>query len=254
MMEHTGLKGIYTGMNIETNSPLLKYYDFGGDHYVDSVRHNAGGYPADLPAGTEVLARFDYLEKPSVHNQPSIWAYKKSLQSGRIVQEGSHPEEVSDGERRDLTAAMILYAMDGRGFVSLKGYLRKDEARIMNKTTEDNDPDFTRIGDLQTHHFATYIPPEAKNVKVEVSSSFDCDLALMMSQDSFAFSDTAEIIANNPGAKQNLIFSSINEGLWYVAVQCMTTVVVEDTDYGQAYSGNTEVLNGVPYQISISWE
>ena len=75
-----------------------------------------------------------------------------------------------------------------------------------------------------------------------------------MSQDSFAFSDTAEYIASGPGAKQRLVFPSIREGLWYIAVQCLTTVSVEQTDYGQAYTSNTGVLNGVPYRISVSWE
>ncbi len=254
MMEHTGLKGVYSGMVIEKNSPLLQYYDFGGDHYVDSVRHNAGGYPVDLPTGTEVLARYDYPDKADVHLAPSVWAYKKNPATGRIVQTGSHPEEVVDGERRDLTAAMIQYALEGRAYVSLKGYLRNGEVRVMEKQTSDNDPAFTRIGDLQTHHFASYIPSDAKNIFVEVSSSSTCDLALMMSQDSFAFSDTAEYLATEPGAKQRLVFPSIREGLWYIAVECLTTVTVEQTDYGQAYVGNTEVLNGVPYRISISWE
>lgn len=254
MMEHTGLRGVYSGMVIEEGSPLLLYYDYGGDHYVDSVRHNIGGYPVDLPKGTEVLARYDYPNKAVVHMSPSVWAYKKNPGTGRIVQTGSHPEEVSSGERRDLTAAMIEYALDGGGAVSLKGYLRNGEIKVMDKNSFDNDPAFTRIGDFQTHHFATYIPSDAKNVLVEVSSSSSFDLALMMSQDSFAFSDTAEFIASESGAKQRLFFPFIQEGLWYIAVQCQTAVTIEQTDYGQAYTGNTEVLNGVPYLISISWE
>ena len=254
MMKHTDLKDIYSGMVIEKDSPLLRYYDFGGDHYVDSVRHNAGGYPVDLPEGTEVLARFDYPNKADVHMAPSVWAYKKNRATGRIVQTGSHPEEVSNGERRDLTAAMVQYALDGRASVSLKGYLRNGEVRMMEKKTEANDPSYTRIGDLQTHHFASYIPSDAKNVTVEVNSTSKFDLSLMMSQDSFAFSDTAEYIASEPGAKQRLFFPSIREGLWYIAVQCLTTVTVEQTDYGQAYTGNTEVLNGIPYRITVSWE
>ena len=255
MMEHTGLQGVYSGMFIEKNSPLLRYYGFGGDHYVDSVRHNLGGYPVDLPAGTEVLARFDYPTKSNVHMAPAIWAYKKNQATGRIVQTGSHPEEVPSGERRDLTAAMVRYALDGRAPASLKGYLRNGDIRVMDKKTPDNDPDFTRIGDLQTHHFASYLPSEAKNVVVEVSSDYNsCDLVLMMSQDSYAFSDTAEHKSSEPGAKQRLVFTSIREGLWYIAVQCLTTVTAELTDYGQAYTNNTEVLNGVPYRISVSWE
>ena len=254
MMVHTDLKGIYSGMVIEKNSPLLRYYDFGGDHYVDSIRHNSGGYPIDFPTGTEVLARYDYPNKADVNMSPSVWAYKKNQATGRIVQTGSHPEEATYGERRDLTAAMVRYALDGRAPVSLKGYLKNGVVRVMEKKTTDDDPAFTRIGDLQTHHYASYIPSDAKNVLVEVSCPSGIDMALMMSQDSFAFSDTAEYIATESGTKQRLVFPSIREGLWYIAVQCLTTVTIEQTDYGQAYIGNKEVLNGVPYQISISWE
>ena len=254
IMAHTGLSNKYTGMTIERDSPLLRYYDFGGDHYVDSVRHNGGGFPMDYPSGTEVLARYDYPDKESVDKQPSIWAYKANPKSGRIIQEGSHPEEIWSGERRDLTAAMVQYAMDGCGNVVLKGFLRNGESRAMVYHTSDNNPEYTQIGDLQTHHFASYIPSDARNIRVDVSSTSSSDLALMMSQDSFAFSDTAEYLASEPGSKQRLVFSSIREGLWYIAVKCLTTVAVEQTDYGQAYVSNTEVLNGVPYNIVISWE
>ena len=254
MMIHTGLRNEYTGIIISENSPLLRYYDFGNDHYVDSVRHNAGGYPIDLPKGTEVLAYYDMPSISKIHGKPCVWAYKHNNLSGRIVQTGSHPEEIWSGERRDLTAAMILYAMDGRAPVSLKGYLRNGEVRVMEKKTSDNDPAYTRIGDLQTHHFASYIPSNAHNVIVEVSSSSSYNLSLMMNQDSFAFSDTAEYIASEQGAKQRLVFPSIREGLWYIAVQCLSTVTVEQTDYGQEYTSNTGILNGVPYRVSISWE
>ena len=254
MVQHTGLSKTRFGMFIEQDSPLLRYYDFGGDHYVDSVRHNSGGYPARLPMGTEVLARYDFPKKSSVHKKPSVWAYKKSPQSGRVIMEGSHPEEVPDGERRDLTAAMMLYAMEGGGTASLKGYLKNGRERIMDKNTTDNDPAFTRIGDLQTHHFATYIPSDARNIRVELSSSSKCDFAMMMNQGTYAFSGVAEYRSSVPGAKQQLSFPSIREGFWFIAVQCLTTVTVKETDYGQEYSGKTEVLNGVPYKIMISWE
>ena len=254
LTQHTKLHNKRFGIIIDENSPLLRYFDFGGDHYVDEVRHNNGGFPLSLPKGTEVLARYDYPKDERVHMKPNIWAYKETLLTGRVVLEGSHPEEVKDGERRDLTAAMMLYAMDGVGVTTLKGYLKNGKERVMNKKSTDNKPDYTRIGDLQTHHFAAYIPSDAKNVRVELKSSSDCDLALMMSQDSFAFADVAEYRSAVPGANQKLSFPTIREGLWFIAVQCLTTVTVTETDYGQAYSGKTEVLNGVPYTISISWE
>ena len=254
VMKHTGLSNVYSGMFLEENSPLLTYADFGNDYYVDSVRHNAGGYPADLPIGTEVIARYDYPDKTDVHNRPSIWAYKSNPLTGRIVQTGSHPEEVWSGERLELTAAMVQYALDGNGPVTVKGYLKNGEVRVMDKKTSDEDPDYTRIGDLQTHHFASYIPSNAKNIRVEINSDSDCNLALMMSQDSYAFLDSAEYISMDPGARQSLFFPYIREGVWYIAVKCLTTVEVYDTEYGQSYSGKLNVLNGIPYRVKITWE
>lgn len=254
IVQHTKLNYNRTGMFIEKASPLLQYYDLGGDYYVDSVRHNSGGYPKDYPVGTEVLARYDFPSRKNMHKQPSIWAYKSSPRSGRVIQCGSHPEEVPDGERLDLTSAMMLYAMDGGGVVSLKGFLKNGAERMMDKKTADKNPAFTRIGDLQTHHFATYIPSDAKNIRVNVSGSSNCDLALMMNQGTYAFSDVAEYRSVIPGADQQLSFPTIREGLWFIAVQCLTTVTVTETDYGQEYGGNMEVLNGIPYRISISWE
>ena len=254
MMRHSGLRDTYTGMFIEENSPMLQYFDFGRDHYVDSVRHNFGGYAENTPEGTEVLARYDTPSRKSVHQTPSVWAYKSSLQSGRVVLTGSHPEIVSVGERRDLTAAMLQYAMDGRGTTSLKGFLKNGVKREMIKTTEDNDPAFTRIGDLQVHHFVTYIPSDAKNIQVELTSSSSCDLVLRLGLDSYAFSDVAEYQSSVTGPNQRLYLTSIREGYCFISVQCLSTVTVQSADYGQEYHGNTEVLNGIPYTISISWE
>ena len=254
MMQHTGLRDTRSGMFIVKESTLLRYYDFGGDFYVDSIRHNMGGYPVEFPLRTEILARYDCPNKSAVHRKPSIWAYKGSLRSGRVVLDGSHPEEVKDGEQRDLTAAMMLYAMDGVGVTVLKGYLKNGVERIMDKKTTDNNPAYTRIGDLQTHHFVTYIPPDAKNIRVEVSSNSKCDLALMMNRGTYAFFDEAEYRSLLSGSRQQLSFSSIQEGLWFIGVQCLTTVITKETNYGQEYVGNLEVLNGIPYRISVSWE
>lgn len=254
MIQHTGLRNTYTGMILEKNSPLLDYYDFGGDYYVDSIRHNGGGYPLDYPVGTEILARYDYPLDKSVHMQPSIWTFKNGLQSGRIIQEGSHPESITFGERRDLTAAMLLYAIEGRGITRTKGFLKKGEPRIMEKRTTDRDPDYTRIGDLQTHHFAVYIPSNARNVSLELDSPLDCDLQLRMNRDSYAYPEVAEFSSVESGARKRLCFPFIEEGIWYVSVTCMTTVSVEETQYGQNYVGRTDVLNGVPYTIKIDWD
>lgn len=251
---HTGLSDSSTGMMIEKDSPLLNYYDFGGDYYVENVRHNKGGYPAELPNNTEVLARYDYPQKEAIHLQPSIWAYKPDSHTGRVLMEGSHPEEVASGERRDLTAAMILYALDGVGTTSLKGFLQNGKERVMNKSSEDGDPYFAKIGDLQCHHFVVSIPPDAQNILVRVEGDIDCGMALMMRQGTFAYPDSADYYVADGGPHQEMVFQTLEAGLWYIAVQNLTTVSVNDTGYGQEYAGRTDVLNGIPYKIMVSWD
>ena len=251
---HTGIVGGATGMFIEDNSPLLQYYDFGGDHYVSDVRHNKGGYPVNLPAYTEVLARYDCPQNSSVHQQPSVWAYKTNETMGRIVMEGSHPEEVSSGERRDLTAAIILYAMDGQGATPLKGVLQNRSLRIMNLGGEDAAPSHAKIGDMQCHHFAVYIPENAVNINVRVDSDINGELSVSMKYGSFAYSSVADYTSADNSAHPRLSFNELESGLWYVAVQCHSRVSVRETDYGQDYSSPIDVLNGIPYQVIVSWE
>lgn len=48
-----------------------------------------------------------------------------------IIMEGSHPEEVKTGERRDFTAAMLLYAVDGVGQTTVKGLLNNGESWVI---------------------------------------------------------------------------------------------------------------------------
>ena len=253
IMIQSGIKNKTTGMFIEPDSPLLQYYDYGGDDYVSDIRHNKGGYPVEILSDTEVLARYDYPAKPEVHMQPSIWSYKNDSICGRVVMEGSHPEEVSAGERRDLTAAMMQYAMDGVGRTTIKGILKNGEVRLMDKGTEYNNPLFAKIGDLQCHHFIVDIPEDAHDIIVTIESNVDCDLSLMMCHNTYAYPEEAAYRSAKNGAFQQLSFSSIEPGIWYVAVQCLSTIEAKGTDYGQSYTDPLGVLNGVPYQITVSW-
>ena len=254
MVSHTGLKQTPTGMFVDSDSPLLKYYDFGGDNYIKDIRHNKGGRPSSWPEGTELLACYDYPPKESMHGQPSAWAYKKNRSCGRVVMEGSHPEEVASGERRDFTAAMLRYASDGVGKTQIKGLLRNGEVRVMDKTTGDNLPEYTRIGDLQYHHFVVYIPRNAKNIRFSVTSDYDCNLQLTLNSSTYAYRDIAEYVANEKGSNQKMYFENMSEGLWYVAVQSLTTVASTDVPLGQEYSGRVDVLNGIPYTVQVTWE
>ena len=259
----------YTGMKVEKDSPLLRYSDFGGDMYIDSVYHNGGSWIAEDPytmaPGTEILLRYDYdkakeqarIERGSfpVSGKVSCWAYKKDAATGRVVLIGSHPEGVTHGEQLELTAALFQYAMDGIGGPVVKGELQNGKPRNMVKTTSENDPAYTKIGDRQYHHFTVKIPKGARNVKVALESRYkNDDLHLTMRKGDFAFLKDAQYHDISLGSGKTLEFDSLDAGEWYIGVFCATTVDTVTTDYGVAYTGHLEVLNGVPYTLTVSWD
>ena len=260
----TGMVGTYTGMTIDKDSPLLQYYDFGGDFYVDSVFHNNGCFPVVLPdpgaAPTEVLIRYDadtMKLNPPVHGLPSGWAYKQSAATGRVIAMGSHPESRGYGEILDLMAALVRYAMDGNGAIVEKGELGNGVPRVMDRRTADRDPLHTRIGDLQYHHFYLTVPKGAKKVVIELTTPEgwkDVDLYLFASPGQKAFKSSAPHKNLVLGSDKKLIVENPKPGKLYISVQCATTVDTVETKYGDSYTGRTDVLNGVPYTIKATWE
>lgn len=260
----TRLSKSFTTMSLPKRSPLLRYFDFGGDREVANIRHNGGcsayeGKIAKLPEGTEVLARyiFDNTEKVQIDGKISVWGYKANEQSGRVVLCGSHPESVAEGERLEFMSAMMLYAMDGNPAPKIKGVLREGEEREMNKRTEDNDPDFTRIGDRQYHHFEIDVPRKCKRVIVKLDGykgEKRYDLTLCAKRGELAFHDNTLLKSVARGFKKSLTIEKPKAGKWYVSVLCETAVTPLVGKYGTYYRGRIGVLNGVPYKISVEYE
>lgn len=250
-MTSSGLSKSYTGMDIPKDSPLLKYYDFGGDFYVDSVYHNGGGYmkPENLPEKGEILATF-VKSGWKMHGNGSIWCYKGSDTKGRVLVTGSHPEGVESGERRDLMAAMMLYSTEGTGNISAKALLQNG----VDRTHDKNTGTYAGIGDKQYHHFAVQIPEGAKDITLYLDGDSDLDLHLAMRKDNLAWRTEADYLLVQSGCKKSLEFDTLPAGLWYISVYCpaeIKTVCAEDKF---TQTGDLEALNGVPYTISIEWK
>ena len=262
---NTGLIDSYTSVKFPKDSPLLKYYDFGGDLMIDSLRHNNGGYAyygegGIIPEGTEPLLRFVYdtvsvdAKTRHIHDQLCAWAYKKNEESGRVVITGSHPEGVAVGERLELMAAMMQYAMDGNGIEKIKGELIPGELREMNKSTADSDPLYTKIGDLQYHHFKVNVPANAKKLIISLKgydNKEDFDLSLCAKEGEFAFHHNTDIKNVSLGCNKDLVIDAPKAGDWYISVRCENTVETRNGQYGTEYVTGKEVLNGVPYMIKV---
>jgi hypothetical protein len=264
----TYLAGKRFKMYMEPNSPLLKYYNYGGDLQVDSIFHNNGGYAAldvaagdPVPAGTEPLLRVDWNEAPrkgpSIDNQVCCWAYKANEGAGRVILMSSHPEAITTGERMHLMSAFFQYAMDGNGAVAVKGNLVPGQVREMNKCTEDNDPAFTKIGDRQYHHFTVDVPKRTKKAVITLEGyegADNFDLTLAVCKDEFAFHNKTVEKNVKQGCSKTIVLEKPEAGKWYISVFCETTVTPETGDNGVVYTGRTDVLNGVPYKIKVSFE
>ena len=234
---------MYPDYKLPEGSPLLQYYDFGGNSCVEGVMHMNGPYFsrwADTP-GTEVLAVNDYPEY-KFNGYPSIIAYKEDGFTGRVIPSGGHPEQVPDGEGRDLMAALVKYAFDGLGAARVKSVLVNGEAL---------EPD--RIGDGQCHHFVFALPENATDVKVTLEALDSCNLSLRLANGTFAFKEDAQYSVENGETAKELKFDSLEEGLWYVGVQCEDRVECTFGEHGFEYGGNLALLNGMRYSIRVSW-
>lgn len=253
VMNSSGLIRSYdAGIVIPKDSPLLNYgYDFGGDFYVDSVWHNGGGYMpvGNLPAKGEILATYD-IEGKSMNGKGSVWAYKPTNVKGRVVVTGSHPEKGVDGEIRDLMAAIVRYATDGAGSISAKASLANGTVRKQVKESGTA----AGIGDLQYHHYKATLPEGAKNIKVVLDSESEFNLHLAMRKGDFAWRSDADFILTQAGSSKTLEFDSLEAGTWYISVFCPAKITTKCAKESFKQTGDLAALNGVPYNISITWE
>ena len=250
---NTGLKKARVGHLMPDASPLLKYRDFGGDQQVDDIYHNNGNWlsttEGDHLQDTEVLATYVHSDHKT-HGGAAIWAYRKNGTTGRVLNIGSHPEGIDEGERLALAEACFLYTLDGVGGPRIKGSLSNGVPRVMDRQTSDNDPAFTRIGDRQYHHFQFEVTADKSFVRLRIESDSPAHLRLYMNKDSPAFRGNA---THQTSTGNKSVAAQLTPGLWHASVQCAATVdAINDEACGfYRYLGDKTVLNGIAYTIQL---
>ncbi|MBQ4184626.1 MAG: hypothetical protein II652_06750 [Bacteroidales bacterium] len=268
-MKGTGVSNSSIEIVMETDIFQEKYYGPSYHSLIAGVRHNGGGY-MDVnmaPVGTEILGRFKNQKgkdssSKGFFDQPGIWAYKKSDETGRLVVTGSHPEDAASGAILNMTASMFRYAWDGVGDAKVKAVLHNGEYIYMSRKTTDCKPQRTRIGDLQCHHFVLWLAAGVPSLELQMKGEGDYRMELYLKKDDFAFPDNEpDYSAVTPANSQTIVTGPLDKGLWYVTVRCASTVTAtenyidKDKKLGRyfVYSGDCGVLNGVPYSIVAKW-
>ncbi|MCA9176144.1 MAG: serine hydrolase [Planctomycetales bacterium] len=254
---NTGIQKTKLRHVIPRDSALLRYREFGADFAVDDVYHNNGNWlriDDDQPLpNVELLARYSHPGH-KIDGGAAIWSYQRDGAAGRVVNIGCHPEASPEGEQLALTEACLLHAMDGVAAPELKAVLTLGEPRAMNRRSNDNEPDFARIGDRQYHHFAFDIPADAppSQVTVRLDCDMPVDLHLFLARESLAIRREADYFDLRDGANKTF-HRQLEPGRWHVSVHCATTVTtINDPDAGfHRHVGDRSVLNGVPYTISV---
>jgi len=252
---NTGLKQARLTHVIPESSPLSRFRDFGSDRQVVDVYHNNGNWLSTSEGEhlkeTEILATYSHPDH-KIHGGAAIWAYRKNTVQGRVVNIGSHPEGISEGEQLALTQACFLYALEGTGRPQIKGTLASGSSRSMDRQTSDGEPELTRIGDRQYHHFRFEVSTERPRVSIEIESESGVDLHLYLHRNSVAFVTNATHRNVDPGAVKHLD-ATLQPGIWYVSVHCATSVrSINDPNSGfYRYYAHRELLNGIAYTITM---
>ncbi len=255
---YSGLSGgDYLNHIIPTASPLLDYYDFGSDNYIANLYHNMGSYaiegdPFYWCANSEVLLIHDNPGHQTDGNVSAL-AYKADADSGRLTLIGSHPESVTSGERRDLMAALLRYAMDGNGGPKVKAPLQNNVTRYMN---DNYIAKHEKIGDKQYHHFTVEIPSGTTQLLITLDGDDVRDLDLFARFRDFAFRYEPDVIeaTNGTSSDETISINNPSAGIWYIGVKGCSTVRTTRRSWGQDYLGNVEVLNGLEYSITTAWD
>ncbi|CAM2005870.1 hypothetical protein [Acanthopleuribacter pedis] len=240
--------------------------------YFPSIPNPIRGGPGTVGGGTlptttahhlgiDILASGLYLN-PDPHAAPLTanlaWAYDLPQDgAGRLVVSGAHPEQRNNASGNDLTAAIYSHAIAGNGPVRIKQVpLQNGTTRVMDRETSDHDPEYTKIGDKQIHHFRFQVTnSNQRHLLLHLLGEPGYDFNLYLNKNEPAFGSTAQYRQTANGSDKTITPANLSVGTWYVGVELETTVdAVLDHQLRIVYQGALEVLNGIGYNLTATWD
>ncbi len=242
---------------INEGSPFIGYMGYKAGDEIEGVYHNNGSSidTTEMYEGTQICAMHTSSD---LDGYGAIWTWKDNDTTGQVLGHTGHPEGSSNEERIKYICASMLLITDGLGVPDIKHQLENGKTIVMDKVWADNDPLFTKIGDKQYHHFTIDLENPAKNVKITLDGEDDYDFHLFAAQDTFAFNYAAQHLDSSSGADKELTIEMVESGTLYIGVKLATTVTSNQEKFNRdlfiEYSGELEVLNGIEYSITATWD
>jgi len=217
----------------DPHHPMIAGWPSLADGLVEDVYHNYGCRfdpdDPDNPPDTEYLGINDDPYAPALDGWHNMLAYKADEEAGRVVVTCSHPEGADSGEKLDLTAAILQYALDGQGEPwPEKGVIDEGVPVEMSR-------DHELLGDGQYHHWTVDLPELVESAELAVTDlSADTEIYVRLGDRPDRMDPLS---ASAPGADSvGLVLTDPEPGTWYLAVY-----------------GAHEVLNGSSYTVSAHW-
>ncbi len=221
-------------------------------------------YP-NVPAGAEVLFEgTSNSEEWGRQFGAMVWSWEDDEPGyGRMVVSGAHPEDAADGFA--VTAAMYSHALDGAGERPIKSEaLQNGVVRVMDRETEDFEPEYTKIGDKQIHQFTFEVTDDRDRFLLlelvgarRQNGGEAYDFRLYLNKNRPALPSDHQYTGTGSLSDKTIYLENLDSlpgGTWYVGVALMTSVELEENLWGDLYYiGPTEVLNGIAYELTATW-
>jgi len=237
---------------INAGSPFIGINGFKAGDIIAGVYHNNGG-SVDTNNSVKGTVFCAMNNAGTMKGYADIWAWKDNDTTGRALGHCGHPEGSSKTDQIRYISASMLYITQGLGKPGIKHKLNTGQTITMDKTTKDSMPLFTKIGDMQYHHFLLNCE-SAQNVKITVEGQTGFDFHVFVAKDTFAFKQKALYSDSTAGNAKTLNIPTLASGKWYVGVKLNTTVTAGTGTGFPTYSGKLEVLNGISYTIKAEWQ
>lgn len=241
-------------------------------NYAYSSPNEGGSSIADAYRFSESTVDNPVFGGKNWNGNCSTFAYKHvdagtGVDTGRAILCGSHFENAASGSQLKAFATMIKYALAGTGVPRIKGEIHIGQKIDIDKAYSDADPAHAKIGDRQYHHFKLVLDEDVDEFTLKLDSKFDADsgidLYLALRKGDIAWLSDSDYVLCNKGGKKEFNIKKLAAGTYYVSVFCATGITSTAMDYTPsgastpssfyfAYSGHTELMEGVAYSLSVT--